>query len=589
MKLIYRVVRLFGLVLIMNGSVLTAQKGPQPGDIYKEYAVNLKTGNNWRVTDPTVTREDAKEFLPNPVLNLNIDDLQGAIRAEALIDVWGGHVGTTDKQFRFNGNGWIELPELPGISFNPECYMSQYNVIVDLPLEDLIEGNNTFEGTSGGQICYSFDWGQWGWWVMQVRIYYGPDKTHVEGAIDSPMCNSVIQDDPQISVSTDQPDSVSQVQILGKYRGYDENGDGIYKDWHRAYHSVNPEGHIGTMNQAPYSCTWDTRYVPDQEEAGVSLLARIQDHHGVWFVTDIVDSISLDRANAPSVKMYTAYNVPMKFVVRAGDVKGCKVSIQDLTNAMEARLIHRTWNGSDTEAARGSIDKPLIINGERFKVYGRSHDYALSTVDIPVADLITGGNNIQYTSDTEHHGIEILWPGPSIIIRHAGEGDTVSTPLIEPASKEFSSPFNVTMTSETEGASIYFTNDGTAPNPSSKLYSGAISISKNTTIKARSFKKDLFESQMAVATYIMVTGESDISVEKEVLLYPNPVTASFFLSIPGNLEINSLRIFNQSGVLVYEDPHLISGIVPVSDLEPGTYYIQLQGSGFTTQKKLIIL
>ncbi len=120
-----------------------AALGPQPGDIYREYAVKLKVGDNWR------------EFLPNPVLSIEIDDLADAVRAEALIDRWGGHPGTSKKRFRFNANEWIHLPELTTTPAGHESivYMSQDNPIIELPLSHLREGENTFEGTCGDQIA----------------------------------------------------------------------------------------------------------------------------------------------------------------------------------------------------------------------------------------------------------------------------------------------------------------------------------------------------------------------------------------------------------------------------------------------------
>ena len=60
--------------------------GPKSGDVYKEFAFNHDS-SNWRVTDPNADPvcdpgNCPSDFLPNPVLNLSIDDLQDAIKAE---------------------------------------------------------------------------------------------------------------------------------------------------------------------------------------------------------------------------------------------------------------------------------------------------------------------------------------------------------------------------------------------------------------------------------------------------------------------------------------------------------------------------
>ena len=164
--------------------------GPVPGSIYKEFTFT-NDNSNWRVTDPDVDLvrwPAANAFLPNPTLNLSVDDLAGAISAEVVIDFWGGHEGTTDKKFRFNGfngNAWITIPELddPSICVTGPCpspgnkYMQQLNHLIQVPLSDLIVGTNELEGTSGPN---SWDWGQWGWYGTILRIYYNSGKPHAD-------------------------------------------------------------------------------------------------------------------------------------------------------------------------------------------------------------------------------------------------------------------------------------------------------------------------------------------------------------------------------------------------------------------------
>ena len=408
--------------IVVTGSGLS-QQGPRPGDVYREYAINLKQGDWWRVTDPDARHPGAAAFLPNPVLELAIDDLDGAIRAEVLMDIWGGHAGTIGKRFRINGHDWIHVPDVPTLSDRDECYMTEYNVVLDLPLHYLRRGNNTFEGNSGGQTCHDFGWGQWGWYVMMVRVYYGEEKAHVRGQVTWPASVCDIPDNPEIVVSPEDPGKVDQIQVLGKYFGYDENGDGVYYDWHRAYHSPEIEGHIGTLSKAPFRLTWDTRHVPDQDPANLYLVARIRDTSGIWFVTDVVDSLSLKRPETFSVKMYTSHGIPEKFTVRAGKTLSCKINAENLGQAGACVLLHRTWNAADDHAAGGHIEEPLLINGHPFKCYGKNHFYALSAVDVPVSTLLEGDNEVAYTSDTEHHGIEILWPGPALIIRYGSESN----------------------------------------------------------------------------------------------------------------------------------------------------------------------
>ena len=482
-----------------------AQQGPQPGDIYREYAVNLKSGDNWRVTQPNARNPGAAEFLPNPVLSISIDDLEKAVRAEVLMDIWEGHPGTSGMKFRFNANDWIDIPRAPTLISRSECYMAEYNVILDLPLEYLQVGENTFQGSSGRQVCNDFNWGQWGWYVMMVRIYYQPDKTHTGGQIVQPVSGDTIEDNPDIKIVPTDTSSVSLIQILGHYYGYDENGDGIYQDWHRAYHGVEITGHIGTTEESPYQHRWSTRYLPDQEAGAVSLLARIRDTSGIWYVTDVVDSLTLQRPDSLSVRMHRATAVQERFWVRAGQTKHCYVNIVDPAQGMEAILYHRTWNAGDDEVAGGSIEKPLRVNGHSYKCFGKNHFFALSGVQIATGDLLPGPNKIAYTSNTVHHGIEILWPGPAMVVRYIAGGETVVNPTFSPPDGHtFQGSFNASIVSETEGSKVYYTTDGTDPNPSDERYRGQnLKVSGDITFKARAFKTDAYESEVVSATYTL--------------------------------------------------------------------------------------
>jgi hypothetical protein len=54
------------------------------------------------------------------------------------------------------------------------------------------------------------------------------------------------------------------------------------------------------------------------------------------------------------------------------------------------------------------------------------------------------------------------------------------------------------------GASIYYTLDGTTPDESSTLYSGAIVLSATTVVKAIASKSGVTSSDVATATYTKV-------------------------------------------------------------------------------------
>jgi len=82
----------------------------------------------------------------------------------------------------------------------------------------------------------------------------------------------------------------------------------------------------------------------------------------------------------------------------------------------------------------------------------------------------------------------------------------VATPTFSITSGIYSSDLSVTITDSTNGATIYYTTNGTTPTTSSTLYNGAISVAGNgttETIEAIATMAGMTDSAVASATYII--------------------------------------------------------------------------------------
>ena len=86
-----------------------------------------------------------------------------------------------------------------------------------------------------------------------------------------------------------------------------------------------------------------------------------------------------------------------------------------------------------------------------------------------------------------------------------GGNPTCATPTFSPAAGTYTSAQSVTISSATEGATIYYTTDGTEPTTNSTQYNGAISVSSSTTIKAIATAAGYDNSSVATATYTIVS------------------------------------------------------------------------------------
>lgn len=207
------------------------------------------------------------------------------------------------------------------------------------------------------------------------------------------------------------------------YDGYDTDGDGRYRDYHYNRHrsatdtDMDPRDHVGTDFVAPYAVTWDTELVPDQDPGSIKLVARIRDTNGVYFVTPEVTGLSLQRT-LHAVYLCKPMNVPESFWVRDGQTKSSQfvVPAGALSDPVSAKLLVKTWNGIDGGTEPGETNFRQI-NSYFLPPYGANHFYQYDVVDVPTGELVEGLNTFTVNSTTIHHGIEMMWPGPAVLVR----------------------------------------------------------------------------------------------------------------------------------------------------------------------------
>ncbi len=77
----------------------------------------------------------------------------------------------------------------------------------------------------------------------------------------------------------------------------------------------------------------------------------------------------------------------------------------------------------------------------------------------------------------------------------------IPDPEITPESGFFTEDVEVTISSEDNQASIFYTVDGSSPNENSTLYTGAFTVSETTTVRARAYREGLQPSSTVSTTY----------------------------------------------------------------------------------------
>lgn len=399
----------FSLAILLIGHGICAAD-PAPGDVFREYVYGRRFGQ----VDLGSTRPNIDDMRAGSQVDrrIEIPTLRNVTKAEVSIEYWGGHVGTSNQQFSVNGSQWFAIPQPQGTAKPPECYHRTLlgRATVSIPLEHLKSGTNSFRFNAGPQICHSFNWGFYWVYSFTVRVYYSPSESRQAGRIVSPANNAEIGDNPRIVAEAHRDDTpITSVEFVGRYDDFNWEGDGIFRQWHYITQRGQLAHHIGSATRPPYAVTWDTTWIPDQNEP-IEIAARVTDLDGYIHMTPAI-KISL-RRQGRSVRMYKASEIPTAFASRVGRRRECKINVpDDLANAHAARIVLSTWS-----AAHG---EEINLNRTRLTDrVGLVHNYSFDAVPVPIRLIRTGENIFDIFSTTEHHAAEVNWPGPVLLVEY---------------------------------------------------------------------------------------------------------------------------------------------------------------------------
>lgn len=114
------------------------------------------------------------------------------------------------------------------------------------------------------------------------------------------------------------------------------------------------------------------------------------------------------------VALYEAKEMPEPFWSRAEKLKQCSIELDCEPSEIEKVELHVvSWTGG-----AGTVEDYFTLNGHSFPIAeGDDHELVYSRIEVDPAVLRKGKNEIELVSDTEHHGIEIMLPGPALVVR----------------------------------------------------------------------------------------------------------------------------------------------------------------------------
>ena len=149
--------------------------------------------------------------------------------------------------------------------------------------------------------------------------------------------------------------------------------------------------------------------------------------------------------------------------------------------------------------------------------------------------------------------------------------EPVASPTCTPGQGIYSEMQQVVLSSTTEGASIYFTIDGTEPTKASALYASPITVSTNTTLKAYAVKEGAADSLTVSADYAIQAAVPTFSVtagtyteSKELSLSTTTEGASIWYTLDGSIPTTESTRY--TGVITLNDSTTVKAIATKSGM-----------------------
>jgi hypothetical protein len=227
---------------------------------------------------------------------------------------------------------------------------------------------------------------------------------------------NVLGDIAEISISYPKnlEHTIVSVDYFGRHLGFDDSGDGRENDWHGFTQKRQFQNNVGSTSKPPFTVRWDTTMIPSQP-GPMAICAVIKMKGGFNYVTETLDDLTFS-ADRDRVVMYKCPSMPTPFWSRDSKEKKAVIKLpKDISSLKRVQLMIKIWDGGE-----GKVKEPFKINGHHYSITSHKavHDVVFTIAEVNPKHLKPGINQIKLLSDTEHHGIEVLLPGPVLMARY---------------------------------------------------------------------------------------------------------------------------------------------------------------------------
>lgn len=343
------------------------------------------------------------------------EDLRDIRRADLYCEVWGGHPGTANKRVSVNGRNQLSFPRVGCEEKNCTHLYPAFNL---RPI-DLVNGYNSLQFACDSGSTF------WGHYIVDnVCLQIGLPDDHAvltESGLED--FNVVLQVTPKpgrelielrLKGTSNALKQVDKVVYQARYYGYDENGNRRESDWHGMTKGREFYGMIGESEKRPFLVNWETRMLPAQPEIQFRAFLTFKTDLELLYQTPVLGGVEIPERRNSEVSIHYAKDLPQPFWSRAGNRKSGSIELDFSPSEVESAALQVVcWTGG-----AGEVENYFTLNGQHFPVAeGHDHQLVYSSFEVDSSLLRKGENRLELISDTEHHGIEVMLPGPALVIR----------------------------------------------------------------------------------------------------------------------------------------------------------------------------
>ncbi len=420
---------------------------------YKEYWIDHSEFTGGCNADGSPTNPSGTSYIEPQELNkcpktLNFtipDDFSSAIKVEIFVDLWRNY-DIQAARFKINNGATTYAPPV-GSDWSRSPWVGEIDA------SDLKQGSNniTFWGARKYQAR-----------DVAFRIYYdesnplvageGSDVTPPDGQLTTieddngpvgPNAGGVLEvNDDQLKLTASVDETTQYVEFHAWYEGYDEDNDGVVRDWHNLSRNnwciggkemeTNPLGvnsrsctinHIGTVkpNGGTATITWDLPHITNQ--AVIKFKLRLID--GAGNVRDAAGGESADFSMTRDGAVL-AYIIP-GFDDAGLHMDGSKPDSVDynfdlpdnIESFDQAYLLGNYWK-----------NPKFKINLGNASFANPGDNWTLGVKDFNSSRLEPGRNRLTYEYQGNGTGNFIEFPGPMIVVRETNSTGDSKPPFV---------------------------------------------------------------------------------------------------------------------------------------------------------------